>query len=165
MLPQNDAANKAGREGTRDQPPRLIVDAMLGRLARWLRLLGYDAAYWRTGSDDELIRRARAEGRLILTRDHELAGRRGVQALLIAAETLDGQIAEARAALGPAGSPEPFSRCPTCNGRLVDLPRDAARDLVPPYVWHTQLHFRRCPDCGRIYWKGTHFPGMAARLA
>ncbi len=157
MLPQNDPANKAAA-------PRLWVDAMLGRLARWLRLLGYDAAYWRTGSDGELMRQAQAEGRLIVTRDRGLAGRRGVRALLIAAETLDEQIVEARAALAAWPAPEPFTRCPECNGALGELPHAEARDLVPPYVWHTQPHFRRCPDCGRVYWPGTHYSGMLARL-
>jgi uncharacterized protein len=157
MLPQDDPAHKASAPG-------LWVDAMLGRLARWLRLLGYDTAYWRVGSDDDLIRQAQVDGRLIMTRDHQLAGRRGVWAILIAAETLDDQIAEARAALAAWAAPEPFSRCPECNGALVDLPHEAARDLVPPYVWHTQQRFRRCPDCGRIYWPGTHYSGLQARL-
>jgi uncharacterized protein with PIN domain len=155
MLPQENLAAK-------DTPPRLLVDAMLGRLARWLRLLGYDAAYWRDGSDEELMVAARAEGRQIVTRDHALAGRRGIHALLVAAESLDEQIAEVQAALG--GHLEPFTRCPECNGALADLPHAAARDLVPPYVWHTQSQFRRCPDCGRVYWKGTHWPAMLVRL-
>ena len=102
-------------------PPPILVDAMLGRLAKWLRLAGYDAAYWRDGSDEALIDRAQAEGRLIVTRDRQLAGRRGVRALFIAAETLDAQIAEVRAALG--GDPQPFTRCPECNGALADLAR------------------------------------------
>jgi uncharacterized protein len=159
MLTQEPIRNK-------DTPPRLFIDAMLGRLARWLRLVGYDAAYWRDGSDSALIRQARAEDRLIVTRDHQLAGRRGVRAVLIASESLDEQIAEVRAALRSftPSSPEPFSRCPECNGELVDLPADAARDLVPPYVWHTQSLFRQCPDCSRVYWRGTHWPGMQARL-
>lgn len=147
MLPQPSIADKAA-------PPRLLVDAMLGRLARWLRLMGYDTLYWREGSDLELVRQAQAEGRLIVTRDRQLAGRRGVHALLIGAETLDAQIAEASAALG--GRPAPFSRCPECNAPLEGLTHDAARDLVPPYVWQTQSAFRRCAGCGRIYWKGTH---------
>ena len=155
MLPQDETAAK-------DAAPRLFVDAMLGRLARWLRLAGYDAAYWRDGSDEALMAAARAEGRLIVTRDRALAGRRGVAALWVAGETLDAQINEVQAALG--GHPEPFTRCPECNGALADLPHAAARDLVPPYVWHTQSHFRRCPGCGRVYWKGTHWPAMAARL-
>lgn len=154
MLPQEQSTTKA--------VPPLLVDAMLGRLAKWLRLAGYDAAYWRDGSDDALIDRAQATGRLIVTRDHQLAGRRGVRALLIAAETLDAQIVEARAALG--GAPQPFTRCPKCNATLDDLPHAAARDLVPPYVWQTQTEFRRCPACGRVYWKGTHWPAMQARL-
>jgi len=145
--------------------PSLLVDAMLGRLARWLRLAGYDAAFWREGSDEELIAAARAEDRLIITKDHALAGRRGVRALLIEAEDLDGQIAEARAALARRGPvPEPFRRCAECNGLLVELSHADAQGLVPPYVWHTQTVFRRCDRCGRAYWKGTHWPEMEHRL-
>ena len=155
MLPQENPLAK-------DETPSLLVDAMLGRLARWLRLMGYDAAYWRDGSDAALIRHARAAGRLILTRDHQLAGRRGVWAVLVEAETLDAQIEEVRTKLW--GNPRPFSRCGECNGQLVDLPHAAAQGLVPPYVWHTQTTFRRCPDCGRVYWKGTHWPALQARL-
>lgn len=151
------------REGHRQSEcHRLIVDTMLGRLARWLRLMGYDTIYWRDGSDEALMRRAHEEGRLIVTRDHQLAGRRGVHALLVVAETLDDQIGEVRAVL--QGNPVPFSRCPECNGELAELPHAEARDLVPPYVWHTQSTFRRCPECARVYWKGTHWPAMQARL-
>jgi uncharacterized protein with PIN domain len=151
MLPQPAPAAK-------ETPPRLLVDAMLGRLAHWLRLLGYDTLYWREGSDPAL-----AEGRVIVTRDRQLAGRRGVRALLVTAETLDAQIAEVRGALG-APPPQPFTRCSECNGALAPLPHAEARSLVPPYVWNTQSDFRRCTDCGRVYWKGTHWPGLLARL-
>lgn len=145
--------------------PSLLVDAMLGRLARWLRLAGYDAAFWREGADEQLIAAARAEGRLIVTKDHALAGRRGVDALLIGADDLDSQIAEARAALALRGQiPEPFRRCAECNGPLVELSHADAQGLVPPYVWHTQEAFRRCDRCGRVYWKGTHWPDMERRL-
>ena len=85
-----------------------------------------------------------------------------MRALFIAAETLDAQIVEARVALG--GDPQPFTRCPECNTTLADLAHEAARDLVPPYVWNTQTEFRRCPGCGRVYWKGTHWPAVQARL-
>ena len=156
MLPQDEPTAK-------EPAPRLLVDAMLGRLVRWLRLMGYDAAYWRDGSDEALIAAARAEGRLIVTRDHALAGRRGVRAVLIAAEGLDEQIVEARTALG--GAPAPFTRCSACGGELTDLPYEAARDLVPPYVWQTQTQFSRCALCGRVYWRGTHWPALQRRLA
>ena len=123
MLPQDEATAK-------EPAPRLLVDAMLGRLVRWLRLMGYDAAYWRDGSDEALIAAAQAEDRLIVTRDHALAGRRGVRALLIAAEGLDEQIAEARTALG--GAPAPFTRCSACGGELTDLPRAPRAILCRP---------------------------------
>ena len=97
-----------------------------------------------------------------MTRDHQLAGRRGVRALLITTESLDEQITEVRSALG--ADPGPFSRCAECNGILVEVSREEVRDRVPPYVWHTQPVFHRCADCGRIYWKGSHWPGMEARL-
>jgi uncharacterized protein with PIN domain len=155
MLPHDKQTSK-------DTAPRLLVDAMLGRLARWLRLMGYDAEYWRSGSDTALVHQARSEDRLVLTRDRQLAGRRGVGALLIHGETLDEQIDEVRAILG--SDPLPFGRCSQCNGPLEDLPHADARDLVPPYVWNTQSSFRRCTRCGRVYWRGTHWPGMHARL-
>ena len=156
MLPQDELTAK-------EPAPRLLVDAMLGRLARWLRLMGYDAAYWRDGSDEALISAAQAEDRLIVTRDHALARRRGVRAVLIATEGLDEQITEARTALG--GAPAPFTRCSACGGELTDLPYEAARDLVPPYVWQTQTQFSRCAICGRVYWRGTHWPALQRRLA
>jgi uncharacterized protein len=155
MLPQSESTDKAF-------PPRLIVDAMLGRLARWLRLMGYDTVYWRTGSDAALAAQAQGEDRLIITRDRELAGRRGVRALYVQAETLDAQIEEVRAALG--ADPESLSRCAECNGELVEITHAEARPLVPTYVWHTQTFFKRCRACGRVYWRGTHWPGMNNRL-
>jgi uncharacterized protein len=164
MLSQKSVPPQKAQPGS--GPPALIVDAMLGRLARWLRLAGYDTAFWREGTDDELIAAAREQGRLIITKDRALAGRRGVDAVRIDADTLDEQMAEARAALVERGPvPEPFTRCAECNGRVVVLPREDAEGLVPPYVWHTQREFRRCEQCGRVYWKGTHWPVVQGRLA
>ncbi len=160
---QQSAAQGDGRRAV--EPPSLYVDAMLGRLARWLRLAGYDAEFWRAGSDEELMAAAREQGRLILTKDRGLAGRRGVQAVLLYSDDLDDQIGEARAALEQRGPvPEPFTRCSECNGALAELSRPDAQPLVPPYVWHTQHEFRRCSRCGRVYWKGTHWPAVRGRL-
>jgi uncharacterized protein with PIN domain len=165
MVSQETADGQSAAVG-RGETPRLFVDAMLGKLAKWLRLAGYDAEFWREGSDDELIVAAREQNRLILTKDRGLAGRRGVRALLIHADDLDAQIREARAALEQTGpAPESYTRCAECNGVLVALPHSEAEDLVPPYVWHTQREFRRCKGCGRVYWKGTHWPSVQGRLA
>ncbi len=164
MVSQEMAGSQFAPHG--ESPPRLIVDAMLGKLVRWLRLAGYDATFWREGTDEALMVSAREQDRLILTKDHALAGRRGVQAVLINADDVDAQLYEARLELQQRGRvPEPFTRCVECNGLVADLPHAGAEGLVPPYVWHTQSEFRRCSDCGRVYWKGTHWPSIRRRLA
>ncbi len=137
--------------------PKLLVDAMLGSLARRLRWLGYDAAYRNDLPDEVMIRIAREENRLLVTRDRQLAGRRGVRALYIAAADLDSQVREVVEALGPSLHPP---RCTVCNGELIPISVEEATPLVPPYVAQTQTDFARCAQCGRVYWPGTHWPGL-----
>lgn len=141
---------------------RFLCDAMLGRLAHWLRLLGYDAAYSDAG-DHELARQARAENRILLTRDTQLAERRGIQALLITSDALDDQLRQVVEAFGLTQSGV-FSRCPTCNTPLQSIPRRAVRDRVPPYVFHNHNSFQECPGCGKIYWRGSHWQRIQDRL-
>ncbi len=140
-----------------------LADGMLGTLAKWLRLLGYDTAYDNTADDHELARRARAEGRVLLTRDQELANRHGLRTLLIASERLEAQIQEVRRAFGPAPHP-PLSRCSVCNGLLQAVQPEDVADRLPPYVLRTQTEFRRCLGCGRIYWPGTHQDRIRRRV-
>ena len=149
--------------------PSFLADGMLGRLAKWLRLLGYDTAYDRTASDLELARRARAEGRVLLTRDRELARRRGLRAVLIRSNVLLDQIGEIGRALAlpcsggwPAGL-EP--RCSICNTVLKAQTPAQVADRVPPYVMRIQRVFFRCVRCGRIYWNGTHAAAMRQQAA
>jgi len=155
---------------SQDAPVRFVVDGMLGSLARWLRRMGYDTDYVNQRTDAELARIARAENRVLLTRDRELAGRRGLRALLVQSQTLDEQLAQVTAAFPPApGSPPPAmgsqpARCSECNTPLVEALPEEVADQVPPYVLHTQHHFRRCPGCRRVYWTGTHWPAIQARL-
>lgn len=143
-------------------PPRLLADAMLGRLARWLRLAGYDTAYLADTDDLAVIRLARAEDRLILTRDAGLASRKGVEALMIDSQQVEEQAAQVREAVGPPGE-NAFSRCSVCNEPLDPLNAEAARDRVPPYVWRTQQRFMTCPTCRRVYWPGTHWQAIRRR--
>ncbi len=148
-----------------DQPQsqNLLADGMLGRLARWLRILGYDTAFDPQADDWTLVRRARAEARLLLTRDRQLANRRGTPALLIESEELADQVQQVVATVGPP--PEgAFTRCPVCNERLASLSREAARERVPPHVYRTQQEFRLCPACNRVYWRGTHWQRMREAL-
>jgi uncharacterized protein with PIN domain len=136
---------------------------MLGRLAKWLRLLGYDTAYENDATDHELARRARAEGRVLLTRDRELATRRGLESLLVQSEQLEEQMEEVQQALGPPPDLS-LSRCSVCNIVLDDMSPDEAADRVPPYVLKSHTEFRHCPGCGRVYWSGSHVQAMNEQL-
>lgn len=149
-------------------PPRFIVDANVGRLGRWLRLLGYDvvASPWR--HDDDLLRLARLQQRVLLTRDTGLARRRPVRrgegsARLLASDHPRQQLRQVAAELGLRVD-RAFSRCLECNDTLEPLDRPLAAGLVPPYVLATQRTFKRCPHCGRVYWRGTHWERMMAEV-
>jgi uncharacterized protein with PIN domain len=146
-----------------DRPLRLLADGMLGRLAKWLRLLGYDTAYDNAAADPDLARRARVEGRVLLTRDRELAARRGLRTLLIQSEVLEEQVREVQDALGLPPNPA-LSRCAVCNTVLEPVSPEDVAERVPPYVLRTQREFRRCPSCGRVYWPGTHVDEMREQL-
>jgi uncharacterized protein with PIN domain len=139
---------------------------MLGSLARWLRLCGYDCLYLGTEPEDaELARIAEAENRWLLTRDHELAAA-GPKSQMVRAGTLEGQLAEVlqRHRLpGPEDLDE--SRCGECNGTLESVAREEIEAVVPPYVLATAERFRRCDGCGRIYWPGTHGEQIHVRFA
>ncbi|MBI5886195.1 MAG: Mut7-C RNAse domain-containing protein [Deltaproteobacteria bacterium] len=134
-----------------------FADAMLGRLARWLRVMGYDCAYERHIDDALLARRALAEDRVILTRDRLLCERRAVRGrfLFIEADGIDEQVAQVREAFGIDAS-RFLTRCLRCNLLLEEVSKDAAAPLVPAYVRDTQERFLRCPGCERTYWGGTH---------
>jgi uncharacterized protein len=149
------------------KPPRLFADAMLGALARWLRALDLDVAYDPALADAELVEAAVAEGRTILTRDHRLVLRRRARNnhLLIQSDEVAEQVREVLAALGVRPDPARFfGRCLRCNRPLAPVPAEAARERVPPYVARTQQEFRRCPACGRLYWRATHVARMRERL-
>ena len=141
-----------------------VADAMLGTLAKWLRILGYDTLFDPALDDHKLIRLARAENRVLLTRDRQLALRRGVRVLLITSEHLDDQICQVLADLELVPN-RSFSRCPVCNEPLETIDRAAAQAQVPAYVARTHKAFRRCPGCERIYWRGTHWQRMDDHLA
>jgi len=147
-------------------PPRLIADAMLGALARWLRALDMDVAYDPALGGAELVARAVAEERTILTRDRRLIQRRQARNhLLIRSEVVDEQVRQVLEELGVRPDPGRFlGRCLRCNTPLEPIEAERARARVPPWVARTQEEFRACPACGRIYWPGTHVRRMAKRL-
>jgi uncharacterized protein with PIN domain len=141
---------------------RLLLDAMLGKLATYLRMCGHDAAYALdrgVEADDALLAWAAEEDRRLVTRDRQLAARAG-DALLVAAKDLDGQLRAVRAAGVDLELTEP-ARCATCNGRLERLDDGPTPEHAPDTdeqpVW-------RCRDCGQHFWRGSHWDDVAERL-
>lgn len=149
--------------------PRFIADCNVGRLARWLRAVGYDASYHAQIGDAELVREAAAENRVLLTRDRDLTKRRVIQtgvvrAILIRDDDVRAQLRQVMTELG-LGLEQSLTRCIECNSEL--LPRQAASvaERVPPFVRSTQTHYSECPSCARVYWAGTHWQRMRQALA
>lgn len=144
---------------------RFVVDVMLGKLARWLRILGFDAAYKSRADDRHLLQAARRERRTLLTRDHALVeSAKNVRALLIESDDWRLQLAQVLDTLGVRDEAKPLSRCLACNVKLKRLSRKNARNLVAPFVFERAPMFSICPRCGRVYWPGTHFGDMDAKL-
>ena len=144
---------------------RFICDAMLGKLAKWLRVLGYDTFYDAKADDNEIIRRSWLDGRTIVTRDTRLAARNVARRhLLVLDDAVEGQLRQVIGQLGLTVGGNAFSRCLCCNQVLKSVDKESVRGAVPPYVFATQSSFSRCPDCGKYYWQGTHWQRMVETL-
>jgi len=142
-----------------------VVDGMLGKLAKWLLILGFDTAFNPRRQDDELLALARKETRTLLTRDHGLLHRaKGFVSLYVASENWKDQVRQVikEFALGP--EIHPFSRCLVDNVALKPLPKARARNLVSEFVYEKSEAFSLCPACGRVYWQGTHVREMVTVL-
>lgn len=144
--------------------PRFLADAMLGRLARWLRILGYDAAY-DPAEDEDLLARAQQEGRILLTRDTRLVRRRRLpRHLFIESDEVLVQVRQVLSALGLPCTAGPARRCLRCNVPIEPCSKDEVAGRVPEFVWSQHQAFWRCPACERIYWPGTHWQRMEETL-
>ena len=138
--------------------PSFVADVMLGRLAKTLRMLGYDVVYRSDASDDAVRLTALREGRVVLTRDHEIAATGlPIHVVLVEGDRVTDQLRHVVRALGlPTDENRLFTRCLLCNEPVAEVPAQDVGGLVPPYVRRTQTRFVRCPSCGRIYWAATH---------
>jgi uncharacterized protein with PIN domain len=149
--------------------PRFLADCNVGRLARWLRALGYDASYHAHIGDAELVREAAAEGRVLLTRDRDLTKRRVIQtgvvrAILIRDDDVRTQLRQVFTELA-LDLERSLTRCIECNSELEPRPAATVAERVPPFVRSTQTRYSQCPACDRIYWAGTHWQRMHQVLA
>jgi hypothetical protein len=143
---------------------RLLVDAMLGKLARYLRMCGYDAAYALDRgleADEDLLAVARDEGRQLLTRDRQLADR-APAGVRIDAREIDDQLRELLADGFDLSLADEPTRCGRCNGRVAPVGEDETVPAYAPDPTETPCH--RCRDCGQVFWKGSHWDDVRARL-
>ena len=141
-----------------------IADRMLGRLARWLRIIGQDVAYSPDLSGAGLLRAARREGRLILTRDRRVQMRNPPPHLMIESDHVRAQLRQVIDAFRLDPAKDAFTRCVECNAAFEPIGKALVEGRVPPYVFATQEKFSFCPKCGRVYWPATHQARMAAEL-
>lgn len=155
------AAEARVRSFSRDGRTRFFADAMLGRLARWLRILGFDVAFRPHIGDAELVRGALEEDRVILTRDRALPREWRVSGVyVVAAEKPFDQLREVVRAFRLAGAVQLFTRCTRCNTPLCAARVDEVADRVPDLVLARHRNFLTCPECERVYWSGSHADRM-----
>ena len=148
---------------------KFIVDNNVGKLAKWLRIMGYDTRFFNGSDDSHLVATALAEGRVVLTRDTQIMKRRVVtsgqlKAILIQSDEPERQMHQVIEALDLDCQFRPFSLCLECNQPLEERSKQQVKDLVPPYVFQTQSQYMQCPACHRIYWRGTHWQRMTEKL-
>jgi uncharacterized protein with PIN domain len=149
-----------------DPKRRFLCDHMLGSLARWLRFLGYDTLYPEAMDDTAVLRVAREDGRILLTRDKELASRAGPSGRLVRSEVLDEQLADIRDAFGLDLSGEGLlSRCSLCNAVLAEIDRSGAEKAgLPAAIAKRHGRFWHCPGCCKLYWPGSHYERIMDKI-
>lgn len=140
---------------------QFVLDVHLGKLAAYLRMLGFDTLYQNRCEDAELVRISAGEQRILLTRDRGLLKHSAVSRGYWLRETDSRrQLAEVIGRFDLARQARPFTRCMACNALLRDAVKDAVGGRVPVRVMETQHRFRDCGSCGRVYWRGTHYRRM-----
>jgi uncharacterized protein with PIN domain len=152
-------------QGFESNEKRFLADRMVGRLGRWIRMMGVDCASAQGLFAEEVLEKAQDEGRVLITRDTGLMKRRTkVERLFLRSNFVQEQVLEFLAAYPLDPLERAFTRCVECNEPLAGVPKDEIDDEVPVYVRKTQAVFSRCPKCRRIFWAATHRRRMETRL-
>ena len=149
---------------------KFLADNMLGKLAKWLRFLGYDTLYPTVKTDDELIEICQREQRILLTRDKELVKShqklKGIPAVYyIESDELDLQLEQLIQTLNLEFGDAILSRCAECNAHITEISKAQAKGQVPTGVYERQTKFWHCPSCDKYYWQGSHFDKIQAKIA
>lgn len=148
---------------------KFIVDHNVGKLARWLRIMGYDTLFFNGSNDSSMVSTALNEERVILTRDTQIMKRRVVtsgrlSAIFIRSDEPEQQMCQVIEDLNLDCQFRPFAVCLECNQPLLERSKQQVEERVPPYVFQTQSQYMECPVCHRIYWRGTHWQAMTRKL-
>ena len=148
---------------------KFIVDQNVGKLAKYLRMLGFNSLFFIGADDSQMVKQALAEGRILLTRDTGIMQRRVItagrlKAVLLNSEEPEQQMSQLAAAFDLKSQSRPFTLCLECNQPLIFKTPPEVKDRVPPYVYKTQTQYMECPQCRRIYWQGTHWKAMLNKL-
>jgi hypothetical protein len=145
---------------------RFIADVHLGRLASYLRILGFDTLYSREWSDEELVDVAVRERRIMLTRDRGLLKRAALDhGYLVRRTEPKAQLVEVIERFDLARSLRPFTRCPVCNGTVKPVEKAEVAARLPPRTAQHHQEFWRCEQCGHLYWRGAHFRSLQGLVA
>ncbi|MCS7228421.1 MAG: Mut7-C RNAse domain-containing protein [Candidatus Kryptonium sp.] len=136
---------------------KFVADVMLGKLARWLRLIGYDTIYDPNLSAKELVKIANEEGRIFITRSRRIAEELGAKNFyIVKSERFKEQLTEIVRELNLDTETNLFSRCSICNTEIVEVEKSSVMNLIPEETAKSFDEFYQCPKCGKIYWDGSH---------
>ncbi len=145
---------------------KFVADCMLGRLAKWLKILGFDVLFFSKAEDTDLVDISRRENRVLLTRDSGLIEKtkKRKNRLFVVSDNWEDQVVQVLDEYGLWDSVRPNTQCIECNRPLKPLSKDGARNLVTPYVLEHATAFAICPQCNRVYWQGTHYGDMERKI-
>lgn len=144
---------------------KFVADCMLGKLAKWLKIFGFDTAFFSKIEDDDLLDFAKKENRILFTRDLGLIDKaRGMPTFFIESEDWRLQVRQVLDAYKLREKARPYTRCIECNTDLKALPKERAKNMVTPFVYERAENFALCSQCGRVFWKGTHLDDMETKI-
>lgn len=143
---------------------KFVADTMLGKLARWMKILGYDVIYFRQIDDKQLIDVSRQSGRIIVTRDRQLANIPTLDTFLIDSTDIWQQLKQVTKTYKLRFQETLFTRCTVCNGEIKPVKKSQVYEQLPTLVQRTQEEIYRCENCGKLYWEATHVKRIKRQL-
>ena len=145
---------------------KFVLTKELGRLVRWLRILGFDTVYFKSDNRGTLILEALREDRIIITRTKEKIGDLEKKTVVVTSNKLEEQLKEVITKLKlKINEDKMFTRCTVCNDILKEVKKEAIKEKIPEYVYKTQNLFMQCSGCRKVYWQGSHWGNVKKTIA